>query len=108
MSAETIKSNLFGKILASFISQFFFTVAKIQVVLSVREPRSWYTSVTETIYKVNQLFAESWTIPLLFRLLDSRRGAGVGSNREEGEGQKKRQRLSLLSGEKNFFNSVPQ
>jgi hypothetical protein len=48
----------------------------MQVVLSVRDPKSWYKSVTDSIYQFHTLIQTSWTIPLLMSMLDRRKGAG--------------------------------
>jgi hypothetical protein len=50
------------------------------VVLSVRDPKSWYKSVTDSIYQFHTLIHTSWTIPLLMRMMDRRKGAGRQRN----------------------------
>ncbi len=52
----------------------------LQVVLSVRDPKSWYKSVTDSIYQFHTLIHTSWTIPLLMSMLDRRKGAGRQRN----------------------------
>jgi hypothetical protein len=47
------------------------------VVLSVRDPKGWYKSVTESIYQFLMLTKTSWTVPLLLKLLDSRANSGM-------------------------------
>ena len=42
----------------------------------MRDPKSWYKSVTDSIYQFHTLIQTSWTIPLLMSMLDRRKGAG--------------------------------
>ena len=48
----------------------------LQVVLSVRDPKAWHKSVTESIFQFFMMLQTSWTVPLLLKMLDRRRGSG--------------------------------
>jgi hypothetical protein len=49
-----------------------------KVVLSTRDPATWYTSVFNSIWQFGLAISSSWTLPLLMRMMDRRKGgAGV-------------------------------
>jgi len=47
-----------------------------QVVLSSREPRTWYKSVVESIWLFNELARKSWTFRIMLKMFDPRKGSG--------------------------------
>jgi len=66
-----------------------------KVVLSTRDPGTWYKSVTESIWKIHEL-QKQWTYRLMFNMFDSRKGSekmfqligskpGYGMNQAMGE-----------------------
>ena len=49
-----------------------------KVILSTRDPTTWYDSVFNSIWQFGLTISRSWTLPLLLRMMDRRKGgAGV-------------------------------
>ncbi|XP_023345560.1 uncharacterized protein LOC111714641 [Eurytemora carolleeae] len=46
-----------------------------KVVLSSREPRTWYKSVVESIWLFNELARKSWTFRIMLKMFDPRKGS---------------------------------
>ena len=61
--------------LCLFYKELMAAFPEAKVVLSTRDPKTWYHSVYNTIWRFNQLM-EEWSYNALIRTLDGRKNAG--------------------------------
>jgi len=62
--------------LARFYKELMVSFPNAKVVLSTRDPTTWYGSVHGSIYQLTKLITENWSYSLLNRLMDGRKNAG--------------------------------
>lgn len=62
--------------LARFYKELMVAFPNAKVVLSTRDPSTWYGSVHGSIYQLTKLITENWSYSLLNNIMDGRKNAG--------------------------------